>query len=39
MRFSVRDESGFTPTQAAELQKRINEIENGNVARHDPLEG
>lgn len=31
---SMRDENGFTPDEAAELQKRINEIENGNVARN-----
>lgn len=31
---SMCDENGFTPDEAAELQKRINEIENGNVARN-----
>ena len=35
MSFSMRDENGFTPAQAAELQKRIDEIEQGNVVRHD----
>ena len=38
MSFSMRDENGFTPAQAAELQKRINEIEQGNVVRHDLIE-
>ena len=38
MSFSVRDENGFTPAQAAELQKRINEIERGNLVRHDLIE-
>lgn len=38
MSFSMRDENGFTPTQAAELQKRINEIEQGNIVRHDLIE-
>jgi DNA-damage-inducible protein J len=35
MSSSMRDENGFTPAQAAELQKRIDEIEQGNVVRHD----
>ena len=35
MSFSMRDENGFTPAQAVELQKRIDEIEQGNVVRHD----
>ena len=39
MSFSMRDENGFTPAQAAELQKRIDEIEQGNVIRHDLIEG
>ena len=38
MSFSMRDENGFTYAQAAELQKRINEIENGNVVRHGLIE-
>lgn len=38
MNLSMRDENGFTPDQASELQKRINEIENGNIARHDLIE-
>jgi antitoxin component of RelBE/YafQ-DinJ toxin-antitoxin module len=39
MSFSMRDENGFTPAQSAELQKRIDEIEQGNVIRHDLIEG
>ena len=35
MSFSMRDENGFTPAQEAELQKRIDEIEQGNVVRRD----
>jgi antitoxin component of RelBE/YafQ-DinJ toxin-antitoxin module len=38
MSFSMRDENGFTPAQAAELQKRIDEIEKGNAVRHDLIE-
>ena len=38
MSFSMRDENGFTLAQAAELQKRIDEIEQGNVIRHDLIE-
>ena len=38
MSFSVRDENGFTPAQAAELQKRINELERGNLVRPDLIE-
>lgn len=38
MSFSVRDENSFTPAQAAELQRRIDEIEQGNVVRHDLIE-
>lgn len=39
MSFSMRDENGFTPAQATELQKRIQEIEQGNAVRHDLNEG
>lgn len=38
MTFTVRDENGFTPAQAAELQRRIAEIEKGNAVRHDLVE-
>ncbi|MCH4033935.1 MAG: damage-inducible protein J [Lachnospiraceae bacterium] len=38
MSFSMRDENGFTPAQAAELLKRIDEIEKGNAVRHDLIE-
>jgi antitoxin component of RelBE/YafQ-DinJ toxin-antitoxin module len=38
MNFSMRDENGFTPEQAAELQKRIDEINHGNVVRHNLIE-
>lgn len=35
MRFSLRDENGFTPEQAAELQRRIDDVKKGNVVTHD----
>jgi antitoxin component of RelBE/YafQ-DinJ toxin-antitoxin module len=38
MTFSMRDENGFTPEQAAELQRRIDEVNHGNAVRHDLIE-
>lgn len=38
MSFSLRDENGFTVEEAAELKRRIKEVEKGNVTSHDPIE-
>lgn len=38
MSFSLRDENGFTPAEAAELKRRIQEVKRGNIVRHDLLE-
>lgn len=38
MSFSLRDENGFTPTEAAELKRRIQEVRRGDVSSHGLLE-
>ena len=38
MSFSMRDENGFTPEEAQELRKRINDIEQGKAIRHAIVE-
>lgn len=38
MSFSLRDENGFTPTEAAELKRRIQEVRRGDVSSHRLLE-
>lgn len=38
MSFSLRDENGFTAEEAAEIKRRIKEVEKGNVISHDPIE-
>ena len=39
MSFSMKDENGFTPAEAAELKRRISEIEKGNVISRSIVEG
>lgn len=38
MSFSVRDENGFTPAEAAELKRRMNDVRNDELVHHDLLE-
>ena len=38
MRFSLHDENGFTPEEAAELARRIREVQNNEAVRHDLME-
>ena len=38
MTFSLRDANGFTPSEAAELKRRIADIEKGNLVKHDLIE-
>lgn len=38
MSFSLRDENGFTPAEAAELKRRIADVKRGNTVQHDLLE-
>ena len=38
MSFSLRDENGFTREEAAELMRRIQEVRNNEVVRHDLME-
>ncbi len=38
MNFSLRDENGFTHSEAEELKRRINDINKGNIIQHDLLE-
>ena len=38
MRFSLRDENGFTLEEAAELARRIREVQNNEAVRHDLME-
>ena len=38
MFFSLRDENGFTPSEAAELRRRIEDVKKGIVEMH-PLVG
>ena len=35
---SLRDENGFTPTEAAELKRRIQDVKNDELVHHDLLE-
>ncbi len=36
--FSLLDENGFTPAQAAELKKRVSDVNNGIVEKHSLIE-
>lgn len=38
MTFSLRDANGFTPAEAEELRRRIEDIEKGNAIQHDMIE-
>ncbi|MGN1381829.1 MAG: type II toxin-antitoxin system RelB/DinJ family antitoxin [Eubacterium sp.] len=38
MSFSLRDENGFTPEEAAELKRRIREVRRGAVSYHKLME-
>ena len=38
MTFSMRDENGFTPDEARELKRRIEDIQKGNAVRHSLVE-
>ncbi len=38
MSFSMRDENGFTPSEAEELKRRIADVEAGNIVRHSLVE-
>lgn len=38
MTFSMRDANGFTPEEAAELKRRIDDVTKGNVTRHSIIE-
>ncbi len=38
MTFSMRDVNGFTPSEAAELRRRIDDVAKGNVAKHSIIE-
>lgn len=38
MSFSLRDENGFTPSEAAELKLRIEDVRKGNIAEHHLVE-
>ena len=38
MTFSMRDENGFTPEEARELKRRIEDIQKGNAVRHSLVE-
>ena len=38
MTFSLRDEKGFTPAEAAELKHRIEDVKNGSVVHHNIIE-
>lgn len=37
MSFSLKDENGFTPSEAAELRRRMADVEKGMVEMHSPL--
>ena len=39
MNFSVLDENGFSPTEAAELKRRAEEVKLGKVKSHKLIEG
>lgn len=38
MSFSLRDENGFTASEAAELKRRIQDVKNDELVHHDLLE-
>ena len=38
MSFSLRDENGFTPAEAAELKHRIEDVKKGSVVEHNIIE-
>ena len=38
MTFSMRDANGFTPAEAAELKRRIDDVTAGNVTAHGIIE-
>ena len=38
MTFSMRDANGFTPEEAAELKRRIDDVTKGNVTQHSIIE-
>ncbi len=38
MDFSVLDENGFSPAEAAELKRRANEVKLGKATRHSLIE-
>lgn len=38
MSFSLRDENGFTPSEAAELKRRIEDVRKGNIEEHHLVE-
>ncbi len=38
MTFSMRDANGFTPAEAAELKRRIDDVTAGNAIAHDIIE-
>lgn len=38
MSFSLRDENGFTPYEAAELKRRIADVKKGKVEQHNLVE-
>jgi DNA-damage-inducible protein J len=38
MTFSMRDANGFTPAEAAELKRRIDDVTAGNVSAHSIIE-
>lgn len=39
MTFALHDSNGFTPDEAAELKRRIRDVEKGKAFQHDILEG
>lgn len=38
MTFTMRDENGFTPEEARELRRRIEEVRKGDTIRHSIIE-
>ena len=38
MPFTMRDANGFTPAEAAELRRRIDDVTKGNVTSHSIIE-
>ena len=38
MTFTMRDANGFTPAEAAELRRRIEDVTKGNVTSHSIIE-